>query len=247
MRIYSIVLIIGLISCNSNESSIEGSNWQIPNTDFSIKIDSALNASTHGGNIERKYQFEQITKDCLIYKSKYKDSIVTGGYFRLINANEAIFCDFKIHPNRSGTVDWFTYLNKEHTQKTNNTDFNTTKIILPHKKGRYVLEFLGEGINNTRAQDRLYKFKSKQLKVESSPHAKELTKNKYEFYFENSDKQIPQIDLNLNYDSILHINPDSIFVLKMEMNTFSHHKIYEYDTIRVRKDAEYFRFVSVID
>ena len=41
-------------------------------------------------------------------------------------------------------------------------------------------------------------------------------------------------------------DPNQLFVLKLGMNAFSHYKIYEYDSIHVKKDAQCF-FIGTFD
>jgi hypothetical protein len=238
MRLASLFIILGFISCRNEDFSINNSRWINESAKTSLTIDSGLNATISFKHLkgERKYLLEVATEDSFIYSSIYKDSIVCGGYLKLISSTDAIFCNYK-SPNSSGKVDGFTYFRKEGSSKIQQ---NLTKVTFPRKLGRYLLEFTDESINNTNSQDRLYKFKTKQLKVESKLYPLEITTNNYEFYFDSSNIRIPEFDKSIKNDSIAQINPDSIFVWRLGMNTVSHYKIYQYDSLRVNKDAEYF-------
>ena len=235
------MIVFTLLNCGSEDYSIKDTKWKNKNAKTSMSIDSSLNAKITFDNLkgyERKLLFESASADSFIYNSQYKDAIVNAGYLKLINNNEAIFCNLKTLPTRSGNIDGFTYFRKE---GRSNTQANITKIVFPKKyQGRYVLEFTDESINNTKSENKLYKFENKHLIVESKLYPLEIARNNYEFYFRDSNIEIPQFSNMMNNDSIAQINPDSIFVWKLGMNCFSHYKIYQYDSLRVKKDAEYF-------
>jgi hypothetical protein len=235
------MIIFTLLNCGSEDYCLKNSKWVNKNGKSIMAIDSSLNAKITFDNskgYERKLLFEFASADSFIYNSHYKDSMVNGGYLKLINNDEAILCNLKTLPTRSGNIDGFTYFKKE---GRSNTQSNITKIIFPKKyQGRYVLEFTDECINNTKSENKLYEFENKHLIVESKLYPLEIAGNKYEFYFRDSNIEIPQFSNKMNNDSIAQINPDSIFVWRLGMNYFSHYKIYQYDSLNVKKDAEYF-------
>lgn len=240
---YLALLFFVIQSCSQNNLNIKNTTWATQNSIITFTVDSDLNAesvNTHSkGDFKLQYKLIPVTDDSLIFKSTYKDSLMTAGYFKLLNQNEAIFCRYKLHPNKSGNIDYFIYYSNINSNKTSS---KTTKITFPKKEGRYVIEFLDSEINNTYSQNREYNFKENHLQVDHKLYPKEITSNSYEFYFENEKEQIPVY----TNDSIESTDSEKLYVWKLGMNAFSHYKIYEFDSIIVKKDAEYF-FIGPYD
>ena len=192
---------------------------------------------TAKGTYTREYQFTEITSDSLILKDDYKGQPAFGGYLKRISDSELIFCRYKTHPERSGDID-FVYYFKRHGY--NEDEINKTDVIFPNKQGRYVLEFAVDGIVNDYTEDRKYTFNGKQLKVNAQANMLEYSRNDYNFYMQDSSEPMLEYSKINNLDSLLELKPDTIIVMRLGMNAFSHYKIYQYDSLHVYNDAEYF-------
>lgn len=233
------LVLILFFSCQQ-DFKVEETKW-FSDEQMQLSIDANLNAEmsfifperTH----TREFKLETITHDSLVFMRSYKDSMMTAGYIKLINENELIFCNLKIHPNRSGEIDdvsWF-YRNRSNVSKK-----HSTSIVFPQKKGRYVLEYIDDRIDNRGTDNREYKFQGVHLKTKNKLCTQDISKNDYHFYWGNKTNPLPIYNFRADYDSLLQVNEDSLFVYRMGMNHFSHYKIYVFDSIVVQNDAEYF-------
>lgn len=233
------LVLILFSSCQQN-FKVEETKW-FSDEQMQLSIDANLNAELFiilpERTVTRKYKFEKITDDSLVYMSSYKDSIVPGGYIKLINENELIFCNRKTSPTRSGNIDHVSWFFRNRSNVSNK---HSSSIVFPQKKGRYVLEYIDDRIDNTCTDNREYKFQSVHLKTKNKLCTQDISKNDYHFYWGNQANPLPIYNFRADYDSLLQVNEDSLFVYRMGMNHFSHYKIYVFDSIVVQNDAEYF-------
>ncbi|MDF1695287.1 MAG: hypothetical protein P1U56_05620 [Saprospiraceae bacterium] len=243
-----LIIVLNSIGCSHQSSkdkfSLKDSTWMNQNGNSEFKIDSSYQFTVRNKyGIMGQYDLHQITEDSFVFESTYKDSLVPGGFVKVLDQNQLFYCSYKTHPNRSGLVDYSIVYYRD-TSSINLEPANT-RIVFPRKKGRYVLEFTQDGFSFDPPKPKVYQFKETHLRVKEAINPLQFQSQNLRYQFEDNKHPLPMFSSSIDIDTIVQINPDSLFLFRFGLNAFSHYKIYEYDSIVVQKEALYYYLGSI--